>query len=96
MNATMYQPLNQSNDSISMCKELTNDTQSSRNKHFIMPTYAVCFSVIKSCMLFYEKCSVDREGKMPSNITVYDPEIKIKYSHLINYIYAIPCPTGPR
>ena len=32
--------------------------------------------------LFYEKCTVDRVGKMPSNITVYDAEIKIKYSHL--------------
>ena len=80
-----------------MCIELTNDTQSSRNKHFIMSIYAVCFSVIKSCTyldsstlqalhehasLFYEKCNVDRVDKMPSNITVYDTEIKIKYSHL--------------
>ena len=32
--------------------------------------------------LFYEKCNVDRVGKMPSNITIYDAEIKIKYSHL--------------
>ena len=79
--------------SISVCNELTNDTQSSRNKHFIMSIYAVCFSVIKSCTywdsstlqalhehacLFYEKCNVDRVG----NITVYDAEIKIKYSHL--------------
>ena len=39
----------QSNASISVCNELTNDTQSSRNKHFIMSIYAVCFSVIKSC-----------------------------------------------
>ena len=82
-----------------MCSELTNDTQSSRNKHFIMSIYAVCFSVIKSCTylnsstlqalhehacLFYEKCNVDRVDKMPSNIhvTVYDTEIKIKYSNL--------------
>ena len=87
----------QSNASISMCNELKNDTRSSTNKHFIMSIYAVCFSVIKSCTywdsstlqalhehacLFYEKCNVDREGKMPSNITVYDAEIKIKYSHL--------------
>ena len=72
-----------------MCNELTNDTWSSRNKHFIMSIYAVCFSVIKSCTywgsstlqalhehacLFYENCNVDREGKMPSNITVYDAE----------------------
>ena len=71
--------------------------QSSRNKHFIMSIYAVCFSVIKSCTyldsstlqalhehacLFYEKCNVDRVDKMPSNITVNDAEIKIKYSHL--------------
>ena len=50
-----------------------------------MSIYAVCFSVIKSCTywdssalqalhehacLFYEKCNVDRVGKMPSNITV--------------------------
>ena len=68
----------QLNASISMCNELTNDTQSSRNKHFIMSTYAVCFSVIKSCTywdsstlqalhehacLFYEKCNEDRVGK---------------------------------
>ena len=61
-----------------------------------MSIYAVCFSVIKSCSyldsstlqalhehacLFYEKCNVDRVDKMP-NITVYDAEIKIKYSHL--------------
>ena len=87
----------QSNASISMCNELMNDAQSSRNKHFIMSIYAVCFSVIKSCTywdsstlqalrehacLFYEKCNVDSVGKMPSNITVYDAEIKIKYSHL--------------
>ena len=39
----------QSNASISMCSELTNDTQSSINKHFIMSIYAVCFSVVKSC-----------------------------------------------
>ena len=39
----------QSNASISMFNELTNDTQSSRNKHFIMSIYAVCFSVIESC-----------------------------------------------
>ena len=32
MNATMYQL----NASISMCNESTNDTQSSRNKHFII------------------------------------------------------------
>ena len=32
--------------------------------------------------LFYEKCSVNRVGKMPSNITIYDAEIKTKYSHL--------------
>ena len=32
--------------------------------------------------LFYEKCNVDRVAKMPSNITIYDAEIKPKYSHL--------------
>lgn len=87
----------QSNASISVCNELTNDTQSSRNKHIIVSIYAVCFSVIKSCTywdfstlqalhehacLFYEKCNVDRVGKMPSNVAVYDAEIKIKYLHL--------------
>ena len=71
--------------SISMCNELTDATQSSRNKHFIMSIYAVCFSVIKSCTywdsstlqalhehacLLYEKCNVDRVGKLPGNITV--------------------------
>ena len=75
----------QSNASISMCNELTDATQSSRNKHFIMSIYAVCFSVIKSCTywdsstlqalhehacLLYEKCNVDRVGKLPGNITV--------------------------
>ena len=80
-----------------MCSELTNDTQSSRNKHFILSIYAVCFSVIKSCThldsstlqalhehvcLFYEKGNIDRVDKMLSNITVYDAEIKIKFSHL--------------
>ena len=69
----------QSNASISMCSELTNDTQSSINKHFIMSIYAVCFSVIKSCTysdsstlqalyehacLFYEKCNADHVGKI--------------------------------
>ena len=76
----------QSNASISMCNELTDATQSSRNKHFIMYIYAVCSSVIKSCSywdcstlqalhehacLLYEKCCVDRVGKLPSNITVW-------------------------
>ena len=71
--------------SISMCNELTDATRSSRNKHFIMSIYAVCFYVIKSftswdsstlqalyehACLVYEKCNVDRVGKMPSNITV--------------------------
>ena len=75
----------QSNASISMCNELTDATQSSRNKHFIMSIYAVCFSVIKSCTywdsstlqalhehtcLCYEKCNVGRVGKLPGNITV--------------------------
>ena len=70
-----------------------------------MSIYAVCFSVIKSCTywdsstlqalhehecLFYEKCNVDRVGKMPSNITVYDAEITIKYSHL-NQGSLTPC-----
>ena len=62
-----------------------------------MSIYAVCLSVIKSCTyldsstlqalhehacLFCEKCNVDRVDKMPSDITVYDAEIKIKYSYL--------------
>ena len=83
MNATMYAL--RSNASISMCYELTDATQSSRNKHSIMSIYTVCFSVIKSCTywdsstlqalhehacLLYEKCNVARVGKLPSNITV--------------------------
>ena len=36
----------------------------------------------KHACLFYEKCNVDRVDKMPSNITVYNAEIKIKYAHL--------------
>ena len=69
----------QSNASISMCSEFTNDTQSSINKHFIMSIYPVCFSVIKSCTywdsstlqalhehacLFSEKCNADRVDKI--------------------------------
>ena len=65
--------------------------------HFILSIYAVCFSIIKSCThldfstlqalhehacLFYEKCNVDRVDKMLSNKTVYDAEIKKKFSHL--------------
>ena len=64
----------QSNASISMCNELTDATQSSRNQHFILSIYAVCFSLIKPCTywdsstlqalhehvcLLYEKCNVD-------------------------------------
>ena len=44
MNATMYQLLPY-NQMPSMCNELTNDTQSSINKHFIMSIYAVCFKL---------------------------------------------------
>ena len=59
--------------------------------------YKQFVSLIKSCTyldsstlqalhehacLFYERCNVDRVDKMPSNIKVYDAEIKIKYSHL--------------
>ena len=69
----------ESNASISMCIELTNDTQSSINKNSIMSIYAVCFSVIKSCTywdssalqalhehacLCYEKRNADRVGKI--------------------------------
>ena len=51
----------------------------------LLRPYAVCFSVIKSCTywdsstlqalhehacLLYEKCNVDRVGKLPSNVTV--------------------------
>ena len=116
-----------SNASISMCNELTNDTRSSRNKHFIM--FICSFSVIKSCaywdsstlqalhehaclFLIYEKCNVDRVGKMLSNKTV-SSDFKSFCLWLwitsvlastedgggvreINYIYAILCPTGPR
>ena len=79
----------QSNASISMCNELTNDTQSTRNKHFIMSIMQFV-SVIKSCTywdsstlqalhehacLSHEKCNVDRVGKIPSNITVSDCEL---------------------
>ena len=43
-------------------------------QHYRLSTEHAC--------LFYEKCNVDHVYKMPSNITVYDAEIKIKYSHL--------------
>ena len=91
----------QSNASISMCNKLTDATQSSRNKHqFIMSIYAVCFSVIKSCTywdsstlqalhehacLLYEKCNVDRVGKLPSNITVWS-DLKSFLSLIVNYV----------
>ena len=80
----------QSNVSISMCNELTNDTQSSRNKYndFIMSIYAVCFSVIKSCTywdsstlqaLHEHACLFYEKCNVDrvGNITVYDAEIKI-------------------
>ena len=54
----------QSNASISMCNELTNDTQSSRNKHFIMSIYAVCFSVIKSRVFLILSFLYTRSGLM--------------------------------
>ena len=38
----------QSNASISMCNELTNDTQSSRNKHFVISIYVNSKSVLAS------------------------------------------------
>ena len=44
MNATALQ----SNASISMCNELTNDTQSSRNKHFVISIYVNSNSVLAS------------------------------------------------
>ena len=43
---------------------------------------SVSHQLYEHACLFYEKCNVDSVGKMPSNITVYDAEIKIKYSHL--------------
>ena len=43
-------------------------------QHYRLSTEHAC--------LFYEKCNVDRVDKMASNITVYEAEIKIKYSHL--------------
>ena len=43
----------QSNASISMCNELTDATQSSRNRHFIMSIYAVCFSVQSVSLGFF-------------------------------------------
>ena len=83
-----------------MCNELTNDTQTSKNKHFIMSIYAICFSVIKSCTywdsstlqalhehacLFYEECNVDRVGKMPRNVTVWS-NFKNFLALIINYV----------
>ena len=62
--------------------------------------YAVCFSVIKSCTywdsstlqalhehacLVYEKCNVDRVGKMPSNKTV-SSDFKSFLSLIVNYV----------
>ena len=61
----------QSNASISMCNQVTNDTQSSRNKHFIISIYVNSKSVL---------ASIEKGGGMRE----------------VNYIFAIPCPTGPR
>ena len=52
----------QSNASISMCNELTDATQSSRNKHFIMSIYAVCFNVIKSCTYWADSSTLNTTG----------------------------------
>ena len=62
--------------------------------------------------LIYEKCNVDRVDKMPSNKTVSSDvksfmslivnDVSISLHRRgggvreINYIYAIPCPTGSR
>ena len=70
----------QSNASISMCSELTNDTWSSKISILLCP-YAVSCTYWDSstlqalhehaCLfLIYEKCNVDRVGKMPGNKTV--------------------------
>ena len=64
-----------------------------------------------ACLL-YEKCNVDRVGNLPSNIKVWsDFKSFCLWLWItavlastgegagvreINYIYAIPCPTGPR
>ena len=91
----------QSNASISMCNELTNDTRSSRNKHFIM---SICSLFLShqimhllgffnttgshehACLfLIYEKCNVDRVGKMPSNKTV-SSDFKSFLSLVVNYV----------
>ena len=61
-----------------MCNELMNDTQSTRN-YWDSSTLR---ALHEHTCLFYEKSNVDRVDKMPSNITVYDAEIKIKYSRL--------------
>ena len=71
----------QSNVSInSMCNELTNDTQSSINKHFIMSTYAVCFRTssksnisCKRTIIFKKVCNCYKENtyfKETGNITI--------------------------
>ena len=85
----------QSNASISMYNKSTTDIQSSINKHFIMSIYAISFSIIKSCTywdsstlqalhehacLFYEKCDVHSDSKMPSIVTIYGADIEIVVS----------------
>ena len=66
----------------------------------------------KQLFLIYEKCNVDRVGKMPSNKTISSDfksflSLIVNYVSIslhrigggvreINYIYAIPCPTGSR
>ena len=63
-------------------------------------------------MHVYSKCNVDRVGELPSNKTVWSDlksflSLIVNYVSIslhrwggevreTNYIYAIPCPTGPR
>ena len=85
MNATMYQPLSCNQMPPFQCAMNERMILSHQEKSILLCPYAVCFSVIKSCTywdsstlqalhehacLVYEKCNVDRVGKMLSNITV--------------------------
>ena len=85
MNATMYQPLPYNQRPPFLCAMNSQMLLGHQEISILLCPYAVGFYVIKSCTywdsstlqalhehacLLYEKCNVDREGKLPSNITV--------------------------
>ena len=68
----------QSNASISMCNELTNDTQSSRNKHFIMSIYAVCSLSSNREFFFILSFLYTRSGQVRNRIFNVNKQLFLK------------------